>query len=96
MHCDPCNHFCEASVTGFPVLASTPTGPNCKLSCGATMVPAQDTWCVHRSGSPVLPFWTLEFSLSEDDVAHQDLQQPNVGLLLIRAGPSRMLQLRQT
>ena len=30
-------------------------GPDCKFSCGATLVPAQDTWFVHRSDSPSSP-----------------------------------------
>ena len=61
------------------------------------MVPAQDTWFVHRSDSPILTFCRLKFPLNEHDVAPKDLQQPNVRLSLVPAGePSRMLQLRQT
>ena len=99
MHRDPCHEICEvsASGTGFPpYLLEHRQRPNCKLLCGATEVRAQDTWFVHRSDSPVLTFWRLGFSLDEHDVALKDLQQPSVGLFLIRAGPSRMLQLRQT
>ena len=61
-------------------------GPSCTLSCGATMVLDQDTWFGRRSDSPVLTFWRLEFSLNEHGVAPTGLQQPNVGLFLIRAG----------
>ena len=69
-------------------------GPNCTLSCG---VLAQDTWFVGRSDSPVLTFGRLKFHLNEHVVAPTGLQQPNVGLFLIRAGgPSQLLQLRQT
>ena len=50
--------------------------PNCTLSCGPTVVPAQDSWFVHRSDSPVLTFWKLEFSLNEHGVAPTSLQQP--------------------
>ena len=89
MHRDPCHHFCEASVAGFFVLASTPTGTQiASFLCGATMVPAQDTLCVHRSDYPVLTFWRLEFFLNEHDVAPKDLQQPDVGLFL---NPSRTI-----
>ena len=81
MHRVPCHQFREASGTRFPLyLLQHRQGPNCKLLCGATMVPAQDTWFVHRSDSPVLTFCRLEFSLNEHDVAPKDLQQPNVGL----------------
>ena len=70
-------------------------GPSCTLSCGATMVLAQDTW-FRRSDSPVLTFWRLEFSLNEH-VVPTSLQQLKVGLFLIRASePSQLLQLRQT
>ena len=48
------------------------------FSCGAAVVPAQDTWFVHRSDSPVLTSWKLEFSLNERGVAPTSLQQPNV------------------
>ena len=61
------------------------------------MVPAQDTWFASRLDSPVLTFWRLEFSQNEHVVVPTGLQQPNVGLFLIRAGgPSQLLQLRQT
>ena len=61
------------------------------------MVPAQDTRFVSRLDSPVLTFWRLEFSLNEHVVAPTGLQQPNVGLFLIRAGgPSQLPQLHQT
>ena len=61
------------------------------------MVPAQDTWFVYRSDSPVLPFWSLECSLSEHDVAPTSLQQPKSDFFPIRAGDtSQLLQLRQT
>ena len=60
------------------------------------MVPAQDTWFVHRSDCPALTFGKLEFSLNEHGVAPTSLPQPNVGLFPIRAGgPSRLLRLRQ-
>ena len=63
-------------------------GSNCTLSCGATVVPAQDTWFVHRSDCPALTF--LETRI------FPELAQPNVGLFPIRAGgPSRLLRLRQ-
>ena len=52
---------------------------------------------VRHSDSPVLTFWRLEFSVNEHVVAPTGLQQPNVGLFLIRAGgPSQLLQSRQT
>ena len=60
------------------------------------MVPARETWFVHRSDSPVLTFWKLEVSLIWHGVVPTGLRQPNVGLIPIRAGgPSRLLQLRQ-
>ena len=36
-------------------------GPNYTFSCGAIVVQAQDTWVGHRSDSPVLTFWKLDF-----------------------------------
>ena len=87
-HHSPFNHFrsCIATLAIIfvklqlqfaPYLLQHREGPNCKLLCGATMVPAQDTWFVHRSDSPVLTFLGLEFSLNEHDVAPKDLQQPS-------------------
>ena len=60
-------------------------GPNYTFSCSAAVVLAQDTWFVHRSDSPVLTFWKLEFSPNERGVAPTSLRQPNVGLFPIRA-----------
>ena len=66
-------------------------GPSYTFSSGA-----EDTWFVHRSDSPVLTFWKLEFSPNERGAAPTSLRQPNVGLFPIRAGgPSRLLRLRQ-
>ena len=64
-------NFVKLRLQFSPNLLQHRQGPNCKLSCGATMVPAQDTWFAHRSDSPVLPFWTLEFSMNDDDVCTQ-------------------------
>ena len=54
--------------------------PSCTLSCGATVVLAQDAWFGRRSDSPVLTLSRLEFSLNEHGVAPTDVKQPNVGL----------------
>ena len=88
------HHFCETSAC--PYLLQHRQGPNFKLLGDATEGPAKDTWFEHRSESPLLTFSRLEFSLNEHDAAPTDLQQPSVGLLLMRAGgPSQLLQLRQ-
>ena len=93
IHHDFLDHFCSCIATlaiicvklrleVSPYFLQHRQGPNCKLLCGATMVPAQDTWFVHLSDSPVLTIWRLEFPLNEHDVAPKCLQQPNVGLFL--------------
>ena len=61
-------------------------GPNYKFSCGAAGGPAQDTWFVHNSDSPVPKFWKLEFSVNEHVVVPTSLQPPNIGLFPVRAG----------
>ena len=83
--------FIDASAKHHPTAFITTChhqrqGPNDTFSCGATVVPARDTWFVHRSACPVLTFWKLEFSLIEHGVVPTGLQQPNAGLFQIRAG----------
>ena len=48
----------DASTKHHPTtfITTCHQGPNCTLSCGATMVPAQDTRFVSRLDSPVLTF----------------------------------------
>ena len=86
----------DASTKHHPTAFITTCRPNYTFSCAVEVVPAQDTRFAHRSDSPVLTFWELEFFLNEHGVAPTSLQQPNVGLFPIRAGgPSRLLRLRQ-